>query len=129
MLSFEQVNVNPKNKKTGDCVVRAITMASGFTYKEVATMLFNEWMKSGYEMTDKHTVNKVLSDLGFIFHKKPARLSGKTYQVKDMDQLLDPGESAVLQVANHYTCAKDNMIYDLWDCRSKSVYGYWTKGE
>lgn len=29
MVKFELKNVNPKNKKTTDCVVRALTVATG----------------------------------------------------------------------------------------------------
>ena len=33
----------------------------------------------------------------------------------------------VISVAGHLTSCKDGKFYDIWDCGSKSMYGYWVK--
>lgn len=128
MLKFYPCNVNPHNRKTSDCVVRAIAQASGKDYDEVAKDLFDEWMRTGYEMTSNKTVDAVLAKYGFVQFKKPFKPNGKTYMAREMDELLDPDESCVVRIANHLTCAKGGYLIDLWDCGSKSVYGYYKKG-
>jgi len=127
MLSVVLHNVNFKNKKTGDCVVRAVAEAASLPYKEAARMLFDEWMRTGYEMTDNKCVTKVLETLGFVKMKKPFKPTGHTYMAKEMDEVMPAGSVAVVQVANHLTCVKGGSLIDTWDCSRKSVYGYWVK--
>ena len=41
MIDFFEFNNNPKGKKTGDCVIRALAQASGKPYLEVYKELFD----------------------------------------------------------------------------------------
>ena len=59
MLKLKEVNVNHKNKKTTDCVVRAIAMATNKDYKEVAKELFEVYLKTGYAMNDRKCYEKL----------------------------------------------------------------------
>lgn len=126
-MRFVKVNVNPKRKKTGDCVVRAIVQATCLPYEEVAKMMFDAYMESGYSFASREAAEIVLSKLGFTKHKKPFKASGKTYSVGETYSLIDKDEIAVLNVANHFSCVKGDKLIDLWDCSGKSIYGYYTK--
>ena len=55
----------------------------------------------------------------------PFKADGTTYRAGEMDSLLGSGESAVVQIAHHVTCVSGGKLTDVWDCRGKSVYGYW----
>ena len=46
MIYYEKENVNFRNKKTTDCVVRALTTATGKTYMEILDMLIDEYKRS-----------------------------------------------------------------------------------
>lgn len=127
MLIFAKHNANFKNRKTCDCVIRAIAEASSIPYKDAAKRLFDEWMSTGYDMTSNKVVDKVLSDLGFVKKGKPFKENGKTYCAIEMDKLIGQTDAAVVQVASHLTCVKGQYLIDLWDCGVKSVYGYWIK--
>lgn len=126
-MRFYLVNVNPKNKKTGDCAVRAVCQATNLPYKDVAKELFDEWMKAGYEMTDHRVVRKVLERHGFVEYGKPKKDNGKTYCVGEINQLIGDDAIALVQVANHYTVVKGENLIDLWDCSAKSVYRYFVR--
>lgn len=58
MIGFELRNVNPKNKKTGDCVIRALTIATEQPYEVVRDELFELMKKTGYTMLSKKKLMK-----------------------------------------------------------------------
>ena len=126
-MEFVKANVNPKGKKTGDCVVRAIVQATCMPYAEVMKMMFDISIASGYSFASRQVAESLLTKLGFEKHKKPFKPSGKTYCVAEAAMLLEEDDIAVLNVANHFTCVKGGKLIDLWDCSSKSIYGYFTK--
>ena len=126
MIIFELENVNPKNRKTGDCVIRAITKASGLEYKQVYEMLFNLSLKSGFILNDKKVYEKLLNDLGFVKMKQPRKADNTKYTIGEIDRLIGSG-IAVVSCAHHLTCVKDYVCYDLWDCRYKSIGNYYIK--
>lgn len=46
-----------------------------------------------------------------------------------MDRLIGKEYTAIVQIAHHLACEYWGTIVDIWDCRFKSVYGYWTRKE
>ena len=129
MVNFSLVNVNPKRKKTVDCVVRAISNASGVNYNQVAKELLELWLETGYEMTDKRVTDKWLTKNGFTKMAQPKRANGKKYLVGEIEDLVSSEYNVVISLANHYTCyiGEDDEIQDLWDCRYKTIGNYWVK--
>lgn len=127
MVKFEKMNINFKNKKTGDCVVRALAGASGKPYKQVAQELFDMWMKTGYVYNDKHTYEKWLEQNGFVKMKQPRKWDNTKYLVGEVDQLINVQDVVVISVANHLTYVEYSTVYDLWDCRNKTIGNYYIK--
>lgn len=127
MISYRNENINFKNKKTGDCVVRALSKASGKDYKQVAQELFDLYMKYGYMMNDKHTYEKWLETNGFIKYKQPRWDDGSKYLVGEIESLIRAKDKVVISCANHLTCVYENELIDLWDCRGKCIGNYWVK--
>ena len=126
-MRFLLVNVNPHNKKTGDCAVRAVTQACNIKYEQAAKELFDEWMSTGIEMTDPKVFQAVLERHGFKKFGKPFHCDGTTYSVEELAKKYGKGSILVIQVANHWTVVKEDKLIDLWDCSGKSVYGYYVK--
>lgn len=128
MIDFCKFNINPKNKRTGDCVIRALAGASGKPYKQVAEELFELWMKTGYVYNDKHTYEKWLEQNGFVKMKQPRKWQDNTkYQVSEIDELISSEDVAVISVANHLTYVEDDTVFDTWDCRKKTIGNYYIK--
>lgn len=127
MVTFTNYNANLKNKKTTDCVVRALSKASYKDYKDVAKDLFNIWMKTGYMPNDKKCYEKWLKANGFIKYKQPRREDNTKYLVGEIDELVSYGDRVIISCAGHLTFYEDNKIWDIWDCRKKSIGNYWIK--
>ena len=128
-----------KAEKVGDCVCRAISIATGEDYKKIYDML-NDLAKN--ERTGKRkkgvsnarngvyrcTSQKLLEQLGWIWH--PTMTIGSGCKVHLNSEELPKG-TLIVKVSHHLTCVKDGVIYDTHDCSregTRCVYGYYTKG-
>lgn len=131
MVEYFEFNVNPKNRKTGDCSTRALVGVLGITYEE-ALKLQMEWsLKTYYDPTSKQVMEKVLQEFGYVKMKQPRKADGTKYTVKEMDKILtgkQMHEGVLITVAGHHTCITEGYVQDIWDCRYKSVGNYYVKG-
>ena len=127
MIDYECKNVNPKGKKTGDCVVRALSLAMNMDYVEVYKALFELSLKTGYIVNDKRVEEKFLAQCGFVKHKQPKKPSGKKYLVGEFDKLCRE-IVIVVSCAHHLTVVLNGVLTDSWDCRGKCISNYYTKG-
>ena len=127
MIEFYKQNINHKNKKTTDCVVRALAGASGKEYQVVAKELCDIYIKTGYHICDKHCYEKWLEQNGFVKMKQPRKWDNTKYLVGEVDELIGSEDIAVISLAGHLTYVEDDTIFDLWDCRRKTIGNYWVK--
>lgn len=130
MLEYREKNVNPKNRKTGDCSTRALVGVLGISYDE-ALMLQTKWsLKTYYDPTSKQVMEKVLEQFGYIKMKQPRKSDNTKYKVKELDRVLTKKqmqEGVLVTVANHHTCIVKGMIQDIWNCGDMSVGNYYIK--
>lgn len=117
-MDFEKVNLNPMGKKFGDCSVRALAKATG---KDWLT-IYDELCQLGRSIyclpNDTETIKIYLDKFP---HDSCNAVKGKKRQVvNDFNK-----GTYILMIANHWTCVKDGVCFDLWDCRKKCVYRYW----
>lgn len=127
MVDFKNKNVNPKNRKTGDCVVRALSIATGNDYVSVYQELFDISLKTGYILNEKRVEDKLLERYGFIKHKQPRKYDGTKYTIGEIDKLVDCDNNVVvIRCAHHLTVVQSGKIIDTWDCRNKCISNYYT---
>ena len=122
---------------TGDCVCRAIAIATERPYKEVYDLI-NEIAQS--ERTGKrkkgksnartgvykNTIMKVMSHYGWTWHPTMTIGSGCTTHV-NADEL--PKGRLVLNLSKHCTAMIDGVIHDIYDPSrdgTRCVYGYFS---
>jgi hypothetical protein len=130
MLSYKNVNVNPKNRKTGDCAVRAICNVLDIPYGDAIDLCAKYAKETCYGITGKQVVELVLKDFGYVKMKQPKKPDGKKYQVREMDAILTAKQmeqGVLVTVANHHTCIKHGCIEDIWNRGGKSVGNYYIK--
>lgn len=128
---------------TGDCVTRAITIATGLPYKDVYNTV-NELSKpvnaKRVKAGRKHRVSRARTGVakkayhpwllanGFTWH--PTMQIGKGCQVHlHKDEL--PGTGVlIIQVSKHVVAYAHGVLLDTYDCSrdgKRCVYGYYTK--
>lgn len=122
-MAWQFYNAHPKGKIVGDCVKRAITVAAEMDYMEVQRQL-NRYKKvtgaSAFN-TDYNPhkyVENVLQARKLSF---PARRGCKRMTAGEFAQQHPKGRY-ILNMAKHWSCCVDGVIYDTWDCSEKCVY-------
>lgn len=109
-----------KKDRIGDCVVRALTIATGEDYQEVRRELWWTSYKNGDMPNSKANSEEFLKKRGFIKEKKI-----KGFRLADYP--VNPKETYVVVLANHLTCLDQGLVRDIWDCRSSYPYNVWRK--
>lgn len=124
---------------TGDCVCRAIAIATEKPYREIYDLI-NEFAKS--ERTGKRkkgksnartgvykgTIMKVMNHLGWKWI--PTMTIGSGCKVHLREEELPKGR-IVCSLSKHETAVIDGVLNDTYDCSrdgTRCVYGYFIKG-
>lgn len=127
MLTYIEYNANPKNKKTDDCVIRAIARATNQSWDTVYAALCEIGAKLKIMPNCKRTYEKYLDSLNFTKHPQPRKPDGTKYTVGEIGKFVRVGTVAVVSVANHLTVVDNNTLYDTWDCRKKTICNFYTR--
>lgn len=127
-LTLMIYNANPKNKKTGDCVIRAIATATGEPYKKIYRELFEISLKTGYMLNDKAVYEKLIQRYGFVKMKQPRKPNGTKYQIGELRE-IESAQTVIIKCAHHLTAAIGGTLYDLWNCTQKTIGNYYIKNE
>jgi hypothetical protein len=114
----------------GDCVTRAVAIATGSPYREVYDAL-NEsctdpksCARNGVRKPD---VRRHLTSLGWKW--TPTMTIGSGCKVHLRADELPPGR-LVVRVSKHLVTVIDGVLHDTHDCSrggTRCVYGYWSK--
>ena len=130
MLQYLEKNVNPKNRKTGDCSTRALVSVLGISYDECLKLQTEESLKCYYDPTSKQVMERILAKFGYKKMKQPKHLDGTKYLVKDLDKLENTKtrmKGILVTVAHHHTAVVGNNIIDIWNCGNKTIGNYYVK--
>lgn len=118
-------NPNPKGQYVGDCVIRAISTATGITWEEAYINLAVQ----GYLMSDMPSSNHVwssyLMDNGFTRHVIPDTCPD-CYTVKDFCK-DNPKGTFILATGTHVVAVIDGSYCDAWDSGGEVPVYYFKK--
>ena len=109
-----------KKDRVGDCVVRALAIATKEDYNAVRNELWDLSLKNGSMPNGRLTTDAFLTKRGFIKEKKIKGYSLGEYPVSQ-------NEVYVVRLAHHMVCLDQGLVRDLWDCRYKYPYNVWRK--
>jgi hypothetical protein len=127
MSKFINLNTNPHNRQVGDCVVRAIGMATNQTWDET----FDELCQIAREtksMPDGDDVyGLLLARHGFQRIPIIVKKNSKRPTVSQMCELCPKQEFIVCKVAHHLVAVSRDGYYDTWDSGDKPLYAYFKK--
>ena len=124
-MKYKKFNKNPRHA-AGDCVVRALSLASGKTWSEVYEDLCHLGKDMYYMPDDKEVYEVWLANNGFIKYKQPRKQDNRKYKVFELVDILCI-KNAVISLSGHMTVVEDGTLYDTWDCSYLIVGNYWIK--
>ena len=125
-MEFIKYNNNPKNKKTGDCVIRAIATATNSSWEYVYSKLSELGIEQGLMINDSNNWQKYLENLGYIKQKMPRRSDRTRYTLEEFaTELAEENKIYLVKLAGHLTVIKNKKLIDTWNCSYKSVGNYW----
>lgn len=121
-MSFVYANPNPKGAHEGDCVIRAISLATGKTWERI----YVELAAQGFLMADMPSSNDVwgqyLKGRGFSFHTAiPGRYPLWMF-CED-----HPIGTYIVGTGSHAVAVINGDYYDTWDSGDESPAFYWKK--
>lgn len=122
---------------TGDCVCRAIAIATELPYQQVYDLInsfakcerktANKGISSARTGVYKGTIRRVMNHLGWTYY--PTMFIGSGCKVHLRDGEL-PNGRLVVCVSKHEVAVIDGVIHDTYDCSrdgTRCVYGYYVK--
>lgn len=131
--------------KTGDCAVRAISIATNIPYSKVynkVTVMLKEFTLTkaskkyglmGSSTSVRNGVPREVIDMFFTsigWKWVPTMFFGKGCQVHLTESEL-PKDNLVVNLSKHVAAVVDGVLNDTHDCSrdgTRCVYGYWVKG-
>ena len=122
---YVNYNPNPRNRRAGDCVVRAITAATGDTWEKVYVELCAE----GFDLGDWPNANSVwdayLRGRGFKRYICPNDCP-YCYSIADFAADHNTGVY-ILATGNHAVTVIDGNWWDSWNSGSERPIYYYSK--
>lgn len=113
--------------KVGDCVTRALAIATQSDYKEVynaITKIVGYTPRNGVRSKD---TKKLMAHFGGVWHPTMTVGSGCTTHLEE-DEIPMKGR-IVCKLSKHVVAVIDGVIHDTYDASrdgNRCVYGYWT---
>lgn len=110
---FAEYNPNPRNKRVGDCVIRALAKACKKTWQEIYIDLAIEGYKAADMPSANHVWGAYLEKQGFKKKVLPDRCPD-CYTVADFSNDHKTGYF-VLATGSHVVTVVDGFYFDTWD--------------
>lgn len=127
MNYFQKENCNPYGRMNADdCVIRALSHATGESWESIAKELFNTMLKTGYLLNTDKVYIPFIESRGFKPIKVPRIKGHGVPTVRDFANQHDSG-IYILSLANHLVTVKNGFYIDTKDSGYKSIYKYWQK--
>ena len=114
---YKFYNENPLNIYEDDCVVRAISCATGRSWDYVYDYLSDIAQYEGTLFDKKKFV------IGYL-DRVYTRLEGLRGSVGEISGMF-PNNVLLITMRGHITCSKYGVIYDTFDCRDREVEYVW----
>lgn len=131
-MEYNYFNANPDNRVTNDCVIRAIAMLEATIrqkyYNQIHCIIIKESYRDIYmELAKVGVLNSLMINdernyIPYVMEKyQMIEMHGNGKRVCD----IDCSKPTLLNLNGHLTFAKDNIVYDTFDCRKEEVQTYY----
>jgi hypothetical protein len=125
-MAYRQINLNPEQKRVGDCTVRAIAAATDQEWEAVYAAL----VLAGFELHDMPSANYVW---GHYLRRCGWNRSAIPNSCPDCYTVAQfakdhPDGTYILAMATHVVCVQNGDWLDTWDSGDEVPLYYWQKG-
>ena len=114
---YKFYNANAVNKYEDDCVIRAISCATGRSWDYVYDYLSDIAQYEGTLLDKREFVRNYLDRT----YERVPRIYGSVGYVSS----LFSNNIILITMSGHITCSKYGIIYDTFDCRDRQVEDVW----
>lgn len=131
-IYYKYINLNPKDRKVDDCVVRAIANATNQSWEQTVREMTEMGIKKGCLLNDPKLIPLYLKSKGFSQMNEPRKSDNTKMTVREWlgsrDGWLWHSYKIVAVVGSHHiTAIIDNQVQDIWDCSKKKMHKWWVK--
>lgn len=116
LVSFNKLNLNPKDNRSGDCVIRAIAYATKETWEDTYRNLAEFGIKQGRILNEKQCYSKYLKKLGWNKQKAIRDQNNKRITINELAKTLPEGVY-IVHTKRHLTIIDNGQVVDNWDTR------------
>lgn len=126
---FHYHNQNPKKRITSDCMIRAISTATGIDYNQVVREMAETQIKTGYDCGEVKCMDHYLKSIGWVKQKSPRHSDNTRFTGLEFCKVLRQAHGNIIMNigSEHVSCIIHNQVFDIWDCSQGKVGNYWIK--
>lgn len=114
-MAFIKYNANPKDRDIGDCVIRALSKATGKSWDEVYDELYIIGKKKKRMMNDSKVYKEFLKNYNFTLSPARRDEEGRMIIVEEFANNVDADTMYIIHTRKHLTVVFNGDIYDTWD--------------
>ena len=133
-FTFHWHNTNPKGRLTTDCVIRAISEATGIDYNIIVMRQADYLCRTGIDPRDGGKgMDGFLNELGYVKYKQPRKDDNTKYTGSEFcKKFKNHYDNIIANIGgNHTVCIKKHnsvlKIWDTWNCTHKCIGNFWIK--
>lgn len=126
-MAFIEYNPNPLGRRSGDCVIRAISKATDQEWGKTYTGIALQGFCLGDMPSANHVWGAYLKNNGFVRSVVPDSCPD-CYTVADFAN-DHPRGTFILAISGHVVCVKDGNWYDTWDSGGEVPLYFWQRKE
>lgn len=136
-ITFHYHNQNPKNRITGDCRIRAISLATEVPYNKVVMDLAQIQCETGYDQCATQGIALLMKKYGWVKMPQPRKTDNTKYTGKQFCEFLNKtkfhtNKSIFCNIGGHHeVCIKQHegkfKVWDTWNSTDGCIGNYWIK--
>ena len=131
-LGFRYFNPNPRGSITGDCVKRAIVVATGKDYHELELFMNRNKIDKKRPYNFKENFEHSIELLGGVKISMAVPAGSRRWHVNSINKIMSdyPHINYCMRVSKHLIGVRDQFIFDLFDdrIRDKGIYNLFIFG-
>ena len=126
---YTYVNVNPKNRICGDCVIRAISDSLNQSWETTVRELTELGIKHGLVLNDKKLYPLYLKLKGYVQYAEPRDVCNRKMTIKEfiIENQLYKCNIICNAGSHHVICIKDGKVHDIWNSSNETIHKFWRK--